>query len=154
MQTKLGRLDEYRASSWGEDRATLITVVDVMDAIACTLPKDERTTAKFCDFMFHVAHYAKSAGCDVILQAGGIPVLFDGLRLWPSVKDVVYLACLALNWLANQGSAPVKSAMRSILDCEALLIAAHESKLDRFYEGIDGYAAATLDQLGFGAKKH
>ncbi len=80
----------------------------------------------------------------MILQAGGIPVIFDCLRSWPSKRNVVGYACYVSNNLAKYGSETVKSAMRSVPDCEALLIAADKSKLAR-----GNSAAKALKELGF-----
>ncbi len=55
----------------------------------------------------------------------------------------MFYACDASNQLAGYGSATVKSAMRSVPDCEALLIAAHKSKLN------GGDAAKALKKLGY-----
>ena len=149
MQSKLAKLEQYcdristRSDRSGFAAARAITVADVIDGIACVMPKDKRTAEKFCNFMGLIALFAESSGCDVILQAGGIPVLFDCLRSWPREKDVVFCACYASNYLAGHGSETVKSAMRSVPDCEALLIAAHKSKLD------GGGAAAALEMLGY-----
>ena len=74
--------------------------------------------------------HLKSAGCDYIMEAGAIPVIFDQLRRWPAEAMVVRWACVALFNLAFAGSAAVKSAMRSVPDCEALLRAARASGLD------------------------
>ena len=147
MQSKLAKLEQYcdRIDTSGDSAAAAceITVADVIDGIACVMPKDMRTAEKFCYFMQRIARWAESSGCDVILQAGGIPVLFDCLRSWPGEKDVVNLACQASHNLAAYGSKAVKSAMRSVPDCEALLIAAQKSELD------DGWAAPALKELGY-----
>ena len=142
MQRELAKLQQYcdRATRAG---ARDITVADVIDGIACVMPKDKRTADKFCHFIGLIAYWAKSSGCDVILQAGGIPVLFDCLRSWPREKGVVTWVCLSLTSLAGWGSDTVQSAMRGVPDCEALLIAAHKSKLD------DGNAADALEKLGY-----
>ena len=93
------------------------------------------------------SHYLKSAGCDVITEAGAIPIIFDQLRRWSEEANVVVDACIALNNLASVGSAAVKSAMRSVSNCEALLRAARASGLD-VYEGRQ-WAADALTKLGF-----
>ena len=86
------------------------------------MPKDKLTAEKFCNFMFLIVSFSQSSGCDVILQAGGIPVLFDCLRSWPREKDVVRMACCASNYLAFHGSETVKSAMRSVPDCRPPIV--------------------------------
>jgi hypothetical protein len=141
-------LQTYYDRSNGHDKARTITVGDVTIAIVCTLPKDARTANKFCYFMWNIAGYANSPGCDVILQAGGIPVLFDCLRSWPAVKPVVEYACWALHYLTVYGSTTVKLAMRNVPNCEALLTAASLSKLDKNYAG-DSLAELALEKLGF-----
>jgi hypothetical protein len=146
MQSKLAKLQQYcdRINNGVAARAiTVADVADVIDVIACIMLKDKHTAEKFCYFMWSIAYYAESPGCDVILQAGGIPVLFDCLRSWPREKDVVSYACWASSCLADWGSETVNSAMRSVPDCEALLIAAHKSSLD------DRWAAPALKALGF-----
>ncbi len=143
MQRELARLQQYCDRTTSAAAARAITVADVIDSIACIMLKDKRTAQKFCIFMMCIALYAESSGCDVILEAGGIPVLFDCWRSWPREKDVVYCACDASRWLACKGSETVKSAMRSVPDCEALLIAAHKSKLN------GGDAAKALKKLGY-----
>ena len=153
VQSKLAKLQQYcdRLGNIGDSAAArAITVADVIDVIACIMLKDKHTAEKFCYFMWSIAYYAESPGCDVILQAGGIPVLFDCLRSWPRERAVVWHACGALYRIAVFGSEIVKSAMRSVPDCEALLIAAHKSKLD----GGDaskalGEAAKALKELGY-----
>jgi hypothetical protein len=147
MQSKLAKLQQYfdriDESGYKTAAARAITVADVIDCIACVMPKDKHTAHKFCNFMWLIAFWAESSGCDVILQAGGIPVLFDCLRSWPGEEDVVSYACCASYRLAGYGSETVKSAMRSVPDCEALLIAAYKSKLDH------GNAAEALENLGY-----
>ncbi len=139
MQSKLAKLEQYCTRN-----SRAITVADVIHGIACVMPKDKRTAKKFCYFLYLIVHWAdSSAAYDVILQAGGIPVLFDCLRSWPREKDVVTYACYASHSLAQYGSATVKAAMRSVPDCEALLIAAHKSRL------ADGWAAPALKELGY-----
>ena len=152
MQSKLAKLEQYcdRINSGDSAAACAMTVADVIDGIACVMPKDERTAEQFCAFVGHIAYWAGSSGCDVILQAGGIPVVFDCLRSWPCEEDVVFCACCTLSRLARFGSATVKSAMRSVPDCEALLIAAHKSKLDGGdVSKVFGDAAPALKELGY-----
>jgi hypothetical protein len=149
MQSKLAKLQQYcdrigNSGATSPDAARAITVADVIDGIACVMPKDKRTAEKFCYFMHRIVCWDYSLGCDRILQAGGIPVIFDCLRSWPCEKDVVVDACWASRCLADWGSEAVKSAMRSVPDCEALLIAAHKSKLDSFDN-----SARALEKLGY-----
>ena len=149
MQSKLAQLQQYCDRIGSSDAtstaaACAITVADVIDGIACVMPKDKRTAEKFCLFLYLIASYAGPLGCDVILQAGGIPVLFDCLRSWPRERNVVNYASWALFWLVEYGSLAVKSAMRSVPDCEALLIAAYKSKSACYFA-----AAAALEELGY-----
>ena len=81
------------------------------------------------------------------MEAGSIPVIFDQLRRWPAEAKVVKNACIALFNLALLRSAAVKSAMRSVPDCEALLRAARASGLD-VRDGRQ-FAAEALTKLGF-----
>ncbi len=147
LQSELAKLQQYcaRIKKRGDSAAAAraITVADVIDGIACVMPNDQLTALQFCEFMRLIAFWAGSSGCDVILQAGGIPVVFDCLRSWPCEKDVVTTACASSSFLTLYGSETVKSAMRSVPDCEALLIAAHKSKLDI------SQAATALERLGY-----
>ncbi len=130
-----------------EAGAGITTVADIQSAIALTEPAHAETAEWFCGFMIQPSFRLKSAGCDVIMEAGAIPVIFDQLRRWPAEANVVKYACIALLNLAIHGSAAVKSAMRSVPDCEALLRAARASGLD-VYEGRH-IAAEALTKLGF-----
>ena len=76
-----------------------------------------------------------------------ILAIIDQLRRWSEEANVVVDACIALNNLASVGSAAVKSAMRSVPDCEALLRAARASGLD-VHDGRQ-WAAEALTKLGF-----
>ncbi len=153
MQNDSAKLQRYcdRIKRGDSAAAALaITVADVIDGIACVMPKDMWAARKFCDFMWLIAIYARSSGCDVILEAGAIPVVFGFLRSWPRERVVVEIACGALFRIAVFGSEIVKSAMRSVPDCEALLIAAHKSKLDGGdVSKVFGDAAPALKELGY-----
>ncbi len=147
VQSNIAKLEQYCDSSYNEAGACTVKVADVVDAIKCASSKDQRTAEKFCEFLWNIAYYAYSQGCDVILQAGGIPVLFDCIRAWPRERNVVWYACCASYFLALNGSITVKSAMRSVPGCEARLIAAHKSKLAKF--GHSSYATMALVALGY-----
>ncbi len=95
-----------------------------------TEPAHAEVGAWFSSFLIRLPLHLKPTGCDLILEAGAIPVMFDQLRRWPASALAVSNACLALANLASCGSAAVKSAMRSIPDYEALLRAARASGLD------------------------
>ena len=133
-QDKVDTLIKLRVRAGTEADAHTITVADIRSAIACTEPAHAETAERFCSFMKCPSFHLKSAGCDLIMEAGAIPVIFDQLRRWPAEAIVVGHACIALFNLAAIGSAAVKSAMRSVPDCEALLRAARASGLD-VYEG-------------------
>ena len=145
-QAKMATLKELYDRASTEAGARTITVADIRSAVACTEPTHAETADWFCAFMAHPSFHLKSAGCDVIMEAGAIPVIFDQLRRWPAEELVVESACVALFNLAFNGSAAVKSAMRSVPDCEALLRAARASGLD-VQEGRQ-FAASVLTKLG------
>ncbi len=130
--------------------ALTITEADIRSAIAITVrePANPEVSNVFCRFIQRPSHHLKADGCDVIMDAGAIPVIFDQLRRWPAHADVVRRAGIALSNLTIEGSAAVKSAMRSVPAYEALLRAARASGLD-VHNGRQ-YAAevlVTLDKL-------
>jgi Na+-transporting methylmalonyl-CoA/oxaloacetate decarboxylase gamma subunit len=127
-----------------------VTVANIRTAIACTIPEHAESAFWFCSFMQLPSHLLNSAGCDLIMEAGVIPVIFHQLRQWPNEANVVTNACVALSSLAltdHTSSAAVKSAMRSVPDCEALLRAARASGLD-VHDGRE-HAAEVLTALDF-----
>ncbi len=146
-QAKVATLKELRERASTEAGARTITVADIRSAAACTDPARTDTASGFCAFMIFPSVRLKSAGCDLIMEADAIPVIFDQLRRWPLKAIVVLNACIALCNLTYSGSAAVKSAMRSVPDCEALLRAARASGLD--VGNSRQYAAEALTRLGF-----
>ena len=147
LQAKVATLIKLHNRASTEAGARTITVADIRSAAALTEPAHAETAEEFCYFMTCPSFHLKSAGCDLIMEAGAIPVIFDHLRRWPAAADVVKCACIALNNLASVGSAVVKSAMRSVPNCEALLRAARASGLDENGNRLN--AAEVLTKLGF-----
>ena len=147
-QAKVATLKELFDRASTEAGARTITVADIRSAIACTEPAHAETGHWFCYFMIRPSFHLKSAGCDLIMEAGAIPIIFDQLRRWPAEAKVVKSACIALNNLTLFGSAAVKSAMRSVPDCEALLRAARASGLELCDDGTSR-ATDVLTDLGF-----
>ena len=128
--------------------AAHVTVASVRGAIQCTEFADEHTSEWFCRCLVNVPFRFNSVGCDAILAAGGIPVLFDLIRRWPTTLEVVLNACIALNNIAAVGSPAVKTAMMTVPGFEALLRSAKASGLA--VDGRDGrsIASAVLAKLG------
>ncbi len=118
--------------------------------MALVLPQHAATSRQLCSVVWSLAIWKKSAGCDVLLAAGIIPIVFDILRSWPSNEHVTTSACTAVYWLAKEGSASVKSALRSVPDCEALLSTIAMSGLDISHE-YTSRAADALRLLGLPA---
>ena len=147
-QAKVATLKELHDRASTEAGARTITVADIRSAITLTEPAHAETGNWFCYFIKSPPFHLKSAGCDLIMEAGAIPVIFDQLRRWPAEAKVVKRACAALLSLALYGSAAVKSAMRIVPDCEALLKAARASGLDVLSNGRQ-CAAVALTELGF-----
>ncbi len=143
--TTLKALDKRASTKAG---ARTITLADIRSAVTLTEPAHAETGHWFCYFMQSPSFHLKSAGCDLIMEAGAIPVIFDHLRRWPAAADVVKNACIALSNLVFFGSAAVKSAMRSVPDCEALLRAARASGLELRDNGTS-IATDALTKLGF-----
>ncbi len=150
-QAKLATLKELRKRADTEAGARTIEVADIRSAVALTEPAHAETAKWFCCFVVKLSLHSKSAGCDLIMDAGAIPVIFDQLRRWPAEASVVKTACIALNNLALHGSAAVKSVMRSVPDCEALLRAAQASRLELRDNGTSR-AAETLTELQLASK--
>ena len=148
LQAKVAALKELRERASTEASARTITVANIRSAVACTEPAHADTAEWLCRFMCRLPSCLKSAGCDLIMEAGAIPVIFDQLRRWPAEANVVVVACIALNNLAMLGSAAVKSAMRSVPDCEALLRAARVSGLDVDSRDGERMKASVLQNLG------
>ncbi len=135
-----------RISDADGEGAETITVDDVALAIDCAAPPDVETAELFNEFIKLVASWAnpaKASGCDVVLQAGGIPVIFHSLRAWPEDCNVLTQASFALNHLARHGSSEVKAAMLNNSDCQNLLTAIPTKCYD------SGAAWGTLSMLGF-----
>ena len=147
-QAKRATLKGLRERASTEAGAGTITVADIRSAVACTEPAYAETADWFCVFVTYPSFHLKSAGCDLIMEAGAIAVIFDQLRRWPAEATVVLQACVALFNLALFGSAAVKSAMRSVPDCEALLRAARASGLDVDASDGERMAASVLTKLG------
>ena len=143
----MGSLKELHGRALTDAGARTITVADIRSAVACTEPAHAETAEWFCRFMLKPSFHLNSAGCDLIMEAGAISVIFDQLRRWPAEAEVMRNACIALFNLANTGSAAVKSAMRSVRDYEALLRAARASGLELRDNGTSR-ATDVLTQLG------
>lgn len=152
MQPEWSKLQQLTQQSSTAAGAVTITVADVKDAIACqcTSVKDDRIAQQYCMFITNTAKLAKSHGCDVILQAGGIPVVVDCLRHlihgsgW---SDSIEHASAALYYLAANGSAAVKSAIRGVNGTEELLYDVSVWR-DSHYRTRVSWAALTLTALG------
>ncbi len=135
-----GDEEVHTAASTSIKRDTLIQLTGrvMMDQLA--------SVDDYCWGVGCVADHAGSAGCDVILEAGCIPVIIECLRRWPTHGPwgVVYSACWALRWLVTNGSASVVAAVEGVPDIVALVEAAKELGLDC------GHAAPILEKLQAG----
>ncbi len=120
FQARIGQLEmlRYKVSHITELH---VTEADVSKAMLCVESPNPVTAALFCDFIWYVAMYAKSAGCSMIHGAGSISIVFDCLRRWSHDAEVVTASCWALRALAHEGSAAVKQAMCDVPDYEELL---------------------------------
>ena len=147
LQAKVATLKALDKRASTKAGARTITVADIRSAVACSEPAHAETGKWLCRFMLNSVLHLKSAGCDLIMEAGAIPVIFEQLRRWPAEANIVKFACMALFNLSYHGSAAVKLAMRSVPDCEALLRAARASGLD-VHNG-QQFAAVALTKLGF-----
>ena len=130
-----------RASTKAGGRS--IQVTDVREAIMCANTIDADVAAVFCRFVHNTARNGGIFGCDVLHEAGAVPVVFDLLRYWSSERKVVFQSCAALWNLAWFASPTVKAAMLAVSDCEALLLSAQASELDG-----GNNAALAMSKLG------
>jgi hypothetical protein len=109
---------------------------------ACLSVDDAEAAWYYCYGLSRVAAWGDASCADVIMSAGCIPHVIDCLRRWPADENVVPNACWALAKLAENGSATVRTAIKSIPGIHDTLQAAKASGLDR------GYAARALSALG------
>jgi hypothetical protein len=107
-----------------EDYADSVTIAEIAEGAACCEPPHPVTAALFCNAMGWLAYYDGSAGCDKITSAGGIPVIVQLLARFPDEWEVVLEGCHALKWLADNGSASIKSLILAQPDVISLLRAA------------------------------
>ncbi len=137
---KLNGIKQVRG---GWDARDKLTIADFHEAIACTTPPHVVTSISFSDFIYLISISATPALCDMIRDAGVLPVLFDMLRRWPTTEKLLQPACAALFYLSKNGSYSFQSSMRDIPDCEAVLRSTAASGV-----GEPGEIAVVLDNLG------
>jgi hypothetical protein len=99
-----------------------------------------KSTVDFCTLVRNIAYYAEASGCNVIHEAGVIPLLFALIARRITDADVVLPGCIAVLHLARNGSAEVKASMRSIPDYAGILNAAEASGFEKH----DGESIAAL----------
>ena len=100
-----------------------VTIAEIAQGAVCCEPPHPVTAALFYEAMYWLA-YDGSAACDKIASAGGIPVIVQLLVRLPDEKEVVVQGCDALYFLAEYGSASIKSLILAQPDIIALLRAA------------------------------
>ncbi len=147
MQDKRAALTKFRESVCEEGEgpkavSCAVKVPQLLTLTACLSLEDPVSAKEYCLGLAYVATYGDASCADVIMSAGCIPHVIDCLRRWPADRGVVFNACLALARLAEKGSAPVRTAIKSIPGVKDTLQAAKASGLD------GGYAADALSALG------
>lgn len=106
-------------SEASERGARTITVADISKAMTCTLPAHKDTTREFCVFVHMVAAYGGTAGCDAVIEARALPMLFSMLECWAAPRkqdaDVIQHICAALRELGFNCSEQLKLYLRECL---------------------------------------
>jgi hypothetical protein len=142
VQDKRAALEKFGDSMNSAVAAKAVTVPQLLTLTACLSMDYGEAAQYYCRGLALVALYGDASCADVIMSAGCIPHVIDCLRRWPADRGVVFNACLALARLAEKGSAPVRTAIKSIPGVKDTLQAAKASGLD------GGYAADALSALG------
>ena len=145
MQDKAADVTKLRDECKKQNANASVTIAEIAQGAACCEPPHPVTAALFCDAMGCLAYYGGNAGCDKIASAGGIPVIVQLLACLPDEKEVVCEGCWALKWLAEYGSASIKSLILAQPDIIALLRAA-STRLQAWSEY--DRAALALEKLG------
>ncbi len=106
------------------------------------------SAGRFCEILRNIAWHAEAPGCEVIRQAGVLPLLFALLTRHIAEQDVVFLACRALYLIAYYGSPDVKAAMGVVPDFVSILKTAQASEFDKDFFHPSGHVADLLSVLG------
>ncbi len=90
------------------NKACTITLAVLQSAMRLLEPAGTYKAAVFCKILKLVLSRLRSSGCDMLIAADAVPVIFDLLRRWPAEAAVVQNACIRLDHLACYGSTTVK----------------------------------------------
>ena len=145
LQDNVAVVTELKDLCFVSSYACCIAIDTIEEGAACCEPPHPVTAALFCEAVGWLTSYGRSAACDKIASAGGIPVIVQLLARLPDEKQVVLEGCYALYNLAAYGSASIKSLILAQPDIIALLRAA-STRLQAW--GEDDWAAWALRVLG------
>ncbi len=142
----LARLQAFADQCSAREGAERITSSDVKEVIALLSSK---TALQVVRIFRDVAWQGGSSGpgCEVLLEAGAIPVLYSVLA-WHVVRrdrDIVAVAGCAFYWLADGGTAAVRAAMREAPAAAAILEMAEATRWDIGWDG--SFSRAALDSI-------
>lgn len=143
-----------------ESETISFALTDLAGAISYASPLSVATDTAglLCKLIADLARVtgAEPSGATLALEAGAISLVFEYLRRWMDVEDVVCAACTAIADLVSFGSDGVREAVRAVPDFEVLLRAAVATGFDISEEdegdGDDANLAQfALRKLGFEA---
>jgi hypothetical protein len=145
LQDNVAVVTELKDLCFVSSYACCIAIDTIEEGAACCEPPHPVTAALFCEAVGWLTSYGRSAACDKIASAGGIPVIVQLLARLLDEEEVVYEGCSALYYLADMGSASIKSLILAQPDVIALLRVA-SPRLEAW--GRTDYAEAALKKLG------
>ena len=108
LQDNVAVVTKLKDKCMNQSTVGSVTIAEIAQGAACCEPPHPVTTELFCEAMRHLAAYG---GCDKIASAGGIPVIVQLLARFPDEEWAVHDGCWALYWLADSGSASIKSVI-------------------------------------------
>lgn len=126
MESKVGPLAALLVRVQGGDCFRCLTSQDIIAAIPCTIPPHPATALLFARIACNVAWNGYASACEVLREAGAVPVIVEALRRWPATgsdedTEVHARACETICRLAEFGLGPVHAALRSVPDLQPLL---------------------------------
>jgi hypothetical protein len=144
LQDKVADVTKLKDKCFRSSSSLSVAIAEIAQSTACCEPPHPVTAALFCEAISYLAQKG-SAACDKIAPAGGIPVIAQFLECFPDEKQVVFWGCCALYWLADRGSASIKSLILAHPNIISLLPAA-SARLQAW--GRPDNAALALKALG------
>ena len=101
MQARLGKLEAYCSHFHTRSVRSSIPSSTVRQALEYARPPADDTATLLLQFLRNVA--ADPGGCDKVIEAGALPVVFGMLNLYPDDARVSYDACELVSMFLQQG---------------------------------------------------